>query len=201
LPSAGVVNLLGQPLASLPGRVRARQLAWLGQNEASGDDLTVLDVALLGRLPHQSWLAAPGPADYQAAEQALKATQAWEWRNRALGQLSGGERQRVLLARALAVGADVLLMDEPLANLDPPHQADWLMLVHALLGQGKTVISVLHEISMALRADEMVIMAQGRVSHQGACDDVATHRALASVFDYRIAIHALGDQWVALPEG
>ncbi len=199
LPHAGEVTLLGQPLATLPRRLRAQQLAWLGQNESTGDDLTVWDVAMLGRLPHQAWLAAPNAADHAAVEQALRATQAWDWRTRALGQLSGGERQRVLLARVLAVQAQVLLMDEPLANLDPPHQSDWLDLVRVLLAQGKTVVSVLHEISMALHADEMVIMAQGRITHQGPCADAATHRALENVFDRRIAIHALGGQWVALP--
>ena len=92
-----------------------------------------------------------------------------------------------------------LLMDEPLAHLDPPHQADWLGVVQALVVQGKTVVSVLHEISMALHADEMVIMAKGRIAHQGACDAATTHHALEAVFDRRIAINALGDQWVALP--
>jgi iron complex transport system ATP-binding protein len=199
LPHTGSVTLLGQPLASLPGRVRAQQLAWLGQNESSGEDLTVLDVAMLGRLPHQAWLAAPSAADHAAVEQALRATQAWDWRHRTLGQLSGGERQRVLLARALAVQAQVLLMDEPLANLDPPHQADWLDVVQALVRQGTTVVSVLHEISFALHADQMVIMAQGRITHHGDCANPLTHRALEDVFDKRIAIHALGEQWVALP--
>jgi iron complex transport system ATP-binding protein len=200
LPHTGSVSLLGQPVASLPSRERAQQLAWLGQNEVSGDDLTVWDVAMLGRLPHQSWLAAPSVADHAAVEQALRATQAWDWRGRTLGQLSGGERQRVLLARALAVQAQVLLMDEPLANLDPPHQADWLQMVRGLIAQGKTVVSVLHEISMALHADDMLIMAAGRITHQGACSDVVTHRALEAVFDGRIAIHSLGNQWVALPK-
>jgi iron complex transport system ATP-binding protein len=199
LPHAGSISLLGQPLANLPARERAKQLAWLGQNEVTGDDLTVWDVAMLGRLPHQTWLAAPSAEDHGAVEQALRATQAWDWRARTLGQLSGGERQRVLLARALAVQAQVLLMDEPLANLDPPHQADWLHMVRSLIAQGKTVVSVLHEISMALHADDMLIMAGGRVIHQGACSDAATHRALESVFDSRIAIHALVGQWVALP--
>ena len=199
LPHAGSISLLGQPLANLPARERAKQLAWLGQNEVTGDDLTVWDVAMLGRLPHQTWLAAPSAEDHGAVEQALRATQAWDWRARTLGQLSGGERQRVLLARALAVQAQVLLMDEPLANLDPPHQADWLHMVRGLIAQGKTVVSVLHEISMALHADDMLIMAGGRVIHQGACSDAATHRALESVFDSRIAIHALVGQWVALP--
>jgi iron complex transport system ATP-binding protein len=199
LPHAGSISLLGQPLANLPARERAKQLAWLGQNEVTGDDLTVWDVAMLGRLPHQTWLAAPSAEDHGAVEQALRATQAWDWGARTLGQLSGGERQRVLLARALAVHAQVLLMDEPLANLDPPHQADWLHMVRGLIAQGKTVVSVLHEISMALHADDMLIMAGGRVIHQGACSDAATHRALESVFDSRIAIHALVGQWVALP--
>jgi ABC-type cobalamin/Fe3+-siderophores transport system ATPase subunit len=196
----GSVTLLGQPAHKLPRRVRAQQMAWLGQNEASADDLTVWDVAMLGRVPHQPWLAAPSAQDHAAVEQALRSTQAWEWRDRALGQLSGGERQRVLLARALAVQAQVLLMDEPLANLDPPHQADWLDVVKALVLQGATVVSVLHEITMALQADTLVIMAAGRVTHQGACTDPATHRALEDVFDGRIAVHPVQGQWIALPK-
>lgn len=199
LPCAGAVALWEQPLASVPVRERARQLAWLGQNETSADDLTVWDVAMLGRLPHQAWLAPASAADEAAVEQALRATQAWEWRWRPLGQLSGGERQRVLLARALAVQAKVLLMDEPLANLDPPHQADWLAVVQGLVQQGHTVVSVLHEISMALHADRVVVMAQGRLLHHGASGDAATHQALVDVFDRRIAIHAIEGQWVALP--
>ena len=200
MPHSGEVVLLGQPLGRLRARERARQLSWLGQNESSADDLNAYDVAMLGRLPHQPWLAAPSLSDRAAVEQALRATQAWDWRDRPLGQLSGGERQRVLLARALAGEAQVLLMDEPLANLDPPHQTDWLLLAKALVASGKTVVSVLHEISFALQADELVVMAGGRVTHQGACVDAATHRALEQVFDHRIAVHSLAGQWVALPK-
>ena len=200
LPHSGEVALLGQPMAAMRGRERAKQLSWLGQNESSADDLTAYDVAMLGRLPHQPWLAPPSAADHAAVERALRQTQAWDWRGRPLGQLSGGERQRVLLARALAVEAEVLLMDEPLANLDPPHQTDWLLMVRNLVASGKTVVSVLHEISFALQADELVVMNHGRVTHQGACHDPATHRALEQVFDQRIAIHPLAGQWIALPK-
>ena len=200
LPCTGDVFLHGRSLIELGARERACQLSWLGQNEVAADDLTVYDVAMLGRLPHQPWLAAPSALDRTVVEEALRCTQAWDWRERALGQLSGGERQRVLLARALAVQADVLLMDEPLANLDPPHQADWLALARMLAAKGKTVISVLHEISFALHADELIVMAQGRVTHQGACSDAVTHQALEEVFDQRIAVHKLAGQWIALPK-
>ncbi len=198
LPHSGEVMLLGQNAAKVPRRQRAQQLAWLGQHEASADDLLVYDVAMLGRLPHQSWLVGPTSIDHEAVQQALRATQAWDWRSRALGQLSAGERQRVLLARALAVQAQVLLMDEPLANLDPPHQADWLALVHSLVASGKTVVSVLHEVSLALQADEMVILSQGRVQHQGPCADLRTQRALERVFDDRIGVHRMLGQAVVL---
>ena len=200
LPHQGKVSLLGQPMASLRGRQRAQQLSWLGQNESAADDLTVYDVAMLGRLPHQAWLAAPSAADHAIVEKALRSLHAWDWRHRPLGQLSGGERQRVLLARALAVEAEVLLMDEPLANLDPPHQTDWLLMVRELVAAGKTVISVLHEISFALQADDMLVMADGRVTHQGGCQHSLTHRALETVFEQRVAVHALAGQWLAVPK-
>jgi iron complex transport system ATP-binding protein len=133
------------------------------------------------------------------AEQALRSTQAWDWRERSMGTLSGGERQRVLLARALAVQAPVILFDEPLSHLDPPHQADWMDLTRALVAAGATVLSVLHEVSMALQADEMLMVHNGRLVHQGACADARTHRALEQVFDQRIAVHTLDGQALVLP--
>ncbi|MET1114856.1 MAG: ABC transporter ATP-binding protein [Comamonas sp.] len=195
----GQVLLQGRALAQWSGRERARTLAWLGQNQAAPAEMSVYDVAMLGRLPHQGWLGAPSAQDHAAVEQALRQTQSWDWRARGLGQLSGGERQRVLLARALAVQAPVLLMDEPLAHLDPPHQTDWLCCVRQLVAQGTTVVSVLHELSMALLSQELVVLAQGRVMHQGPSADAASHAALEQVFEHRIQVRAMDDQWVALP--
>jgi iron complex transport system ATP-binding protein len=199
LPINGEVFWQGRSLDSIDRRERALKLSWLGQGEACALDLRVWDVAMLGRLPHQGWLDAPNDQDAQMVEAALKATQAWDWRERTLGELSGGERQRVLLARAMAGHAPVMLMDEPLANLDPPHQVDWLEQVHCLLALGTTVVSVLHEIGMALHADDIIVMAEGRVVHHGAGRAAETHAAIEAVFDGRIRIAAVDGQWVVLP--
>ena len=199
LPARGQVRWQGQALAQIDRRSRARQLSWLGQGEVAALDLRVLDVVMLGRLPHQDWLAVPSAHDHAMVEAALHATQAWAWRERRLGELSGGERQRVLLARAMAGNAPIMLMDEPLANLDPPHQVDWLEQVHCLKAQGTTVLSVLHELAMALQADELVVMDQGRVLHHGPCQDPRTREAVQAVFGQRIRIVPVDGQWVAVP--
>ncbi|MFV0681192.1 ABC transporter ATP-binding protein [Ottowia sp.] len=200
LPCVGRVDLLGRSLHDWPARQRATRLAWLGQAEGGSDDLLAQDVVMLGRLPHRAWLAAPGADDHVAVAQALRAAQAWDLRQRRLGELSGGERQRVLLARALAVQAAVLLMDEPLAHLDPPHQADWISTVRQLAARGTLVVSVLHELSVALQADELVIVQAGRMAHHGPCAAASSHQALAAAFDHRIAVHPVQGQWVALPQ-
>lgn len=199
LPFDGSLQLNGRLWSQWPARERARELAWLGQNEASADELSALDVVMLGRLPHQAWLAPASTTDHAAVEQAMRQTQSWDWRARPLGQLSGGERQRVLLARALAVQSPLLLMDEPLAHLDPPHQSDWVHIVRQrIAAEGGTVISVLHELNIALQADHLVVMDAGRIVHQGAPHDAATHAALQQVFDNRLLILQVQDRWLAL---
>ena len=203
-PAEGQVSLLGKAWAEWNRRERAQTLAWMGQAEAGQDDLTVYDVAMLGRLPHQSWLSTPSAKDHAVVEVALKTVQAWDWRTRSLGQLSGGERQRVLLARALAVQAQVYLMDEPLAGVDVPHQADWLEWVRCLTETGAAVVSVLHELNLALQADRVWVMSEGRWVHSGLPNDKETHQALSAVFQNRLQWHEWQDEgvtrWVALPK-
>ena len=195
----GDVSLLGKPMAEWTARSKAQTMSWLGQNEVVTHDLNCYDLVMLGRLPHQAWLAQPSENDHGAVEQAMRQTHSWNWRHRAVASLSGGERQRVLLARALAVQAEVILMDEPLVNLDPPHQSDWMETVQTLVAKGRTVVSVLHELHVALQSDRMVIMGDGKIQHHGRTSDPQTHRALEAVFDDRIAICAVEGTLIALP--
>jgi len=203
LKYTGSLELNGVELSTLTGKDLSKKLAWLdqgaSQSEEFGAALSVYDTVMLGRLPHQGWLHLPSEADHITVEKVLQQTDAWHLRQRPLQQLSGGERQRVLLARLLTVDSDILLMDEPLANLDPPHQADFLKWQDNLLAQGKTLVTVLHEIHFALRADYLVMLNKGKVHFQGSSQDPKTHQALIALFDGRIRLEKLGNDWVALP--
>lgn len=195
----GQVLMDGRALTRCHLTERARHTAWLAQQGEAAGDLTARDVVMLGRLPHLGLFGTPGPADHAAVARAMADTECTAWAERRLGDLSGGERQRVLLARALAVEAPVLLLDEPTTHLDPPHQVALVRLLRRLAGEGRTVVSVLHDLPLALLADRLVVMAQGRVAAEGACGDAALHDRLVAVFGGAIRIVRSDDGWVALP--
>jgi iron complex transport system ATP-binding protein len=199
-PAAGKVCLDGQPLARpvnggstaaspLTASERARRIAWLAQTADISGELTLRETVALGRLPHLGLLGQPGAADQAAVDDALARTGCLDWQHRRMGELSGGERQRGLLARALATGADLLLLDEPTTHLDPPHQLAVVRLAKAL-AIDHTVVCVMHDLPLALAADHVVLLHQGQVMAQGAAKDPALHRAIEATFD-----HALRIRW------
>ena len=162
------------------------------------------DVVHLGRLPHLGLLGAPGPHDDAVVLQAMRQTECEAWAERPMGALSGGERQRALLARALAVQAPALLLDEPTTHLDPPHQVALVRLLRRLAHEGGVAVaSVLHDLSLALQADLLVVLAAGRVRAHGPCADPAVRAALVEVFGGAVRIERLGEGphalWVAVP--
>ena len=197
-PRAGGVWLDGRPLQQWNARERAQRIAWLAQQGQAQGDLTVRELVELGRLPQLGLFGAPGPADRRAVDQAMQATECAAWAERSLQQLSGGERQRCLLARALAVQAAVLLLDEPTTHLDPPHQVALVRLMREQARHG-VVLSVLHDLPLALQADRVVVMQAGRIVASGAHDDPQLHAALAEVFEHAVRIERLGTRYIALP--
>jgi len=199
-PDTGAATLDGRALAAWPARARGAAIAWLAQQSEAGGELTVREVVQLGRLPHLGLFTAPGPADEAAVDDAMTDTECSAWQQRRLHELSGGERQRVLLARALAVRAPILLLDEPTTHLDPPHQIALVRLLQRQARGGRTVVSVLHDLSLALLADRVVVMDRGRLRCEGARDDAAVHAALADVFGGAIRIERVGRHWVTVPE-
>ena len=188
-PSKGRVMLDGRPLADLPARQRARMLAYLPQDRQAVWPMPVRELVMLGRMPHGATLEQAAPADWQAVDQALERTKVSGLAHRCITQLSGGERARVLLARALATQAPILLVDEPIAALDPHHQ--WLMmdLLQQEAQAGCLVIAVLHDLLLAARfAGRIVMLDQGRVVAQGDSVAVLTANRLADVFGIAVRI-------------
>jgi iron complex transport system ATP-binding protein len=188
----------GRPLTDWTAAERGRRIAWLAQGGEASGDLTVLETVQLGRLPHTGLFAAPSAADQAAVAAAMQATECSAWAGRRLGALSGGERQRVLLARALATGAPALLLDEPTTHLDAPHQVALARLFRRL-APTHTVVTVLHDLPLALAADRVLILLAGRVHAQGASTDPALHAALAAAFDGAVQVRVLDGRPQVLP--
>lgn len=198
--AASQLLLRGRALREWPARQRAQQLAWMSQQGEAEGDIAAVDVVRLGRLPHHGLLGAPGLADEAAVQQAMHETECTQFATRRLNALSGGERQRVLLARALAVAAPVLLLDEPTTHLDAPHQRALCRSLAARARSGAAVVSVLHDLTLALAADRVLVMQHGRLHADGRPGDPALHRALEQVFDSAFAIEQVaGRRWVAVP--
>ena len=197
---AGDVLLDGKALAQWAPRARAARVAWLAQQGEVSGTLTAREIVRLGRLPALGLFAAPTADDEARVDRAMADAECAAWAGRRLQELSGGERQRVLLARALAVGAPLLLLDEPTTHLDPPHQAQLARLLRRQARAGTAVVSVLHDLSLALFADTLVLMADGRVRAEGPSADPALHDALRDIFGGAIRVERLGARFVAIPD-
>jgi iron complex transport system ATP-binding protein len=166
---AGTVSWRGTPLAKLGDQQRARSIAYLPQAPTFHWPLLARDLVALGRLPHRAYGAAASGADHEAVEWALQQTATTAFAARNVDRLSVGERARVLLARALAVRAPVLLVDEPTAMLDPYHQLEIMAMLRAyasadsadVTGGGRSrglVVAVLHDLTLAARFCNRVLL-------------------------------------------
>jgi iron complex transport system ATP-binding protein len=197
-PQAGSVEVDGRPLEAYASRDRATRIAWLAQQGETSGELTARETVGLARLAHLGLFASPSRADEAAIDAAMHATECSAWAARRLHELSGGERQRVLVARALATDAPVLLLDEPTTHLDPPHQVAIARLLRRLSAT-RTVVSVLHDVSLALQADRVLLLSQGEVQVQARHDDPQLHAQLIAVFDGAIRIEMHRGRALALP--
>ena len=202
-PHTGQVQLLGRALGDWPTRQRAQQLAWLSQQGEADGDIAAQDVVRLGRLPRAGLFGSLDAEDAAAVQRAMAETECEAFATRRLRELSGGERQRVLLARALAASTPVLLLDEPVTHLDAPHQRALMRSLGARARAGQAVAAVMHELTLALTADRLLVMHQGRLVADGSAADAALRAALVDVFGGAFSVERLdtaaGVRWVALP--
>ncbi|PZR95989.1 MAG: ABC transporter [Stutzerimonas stutzeri] len=188
LPAAGTVLYDGKPARTLGRRMLARRLAFLAQGGNVQWQMRAEAVVALGRLPHRRPFADLAEADRTAITKAFAATDASAFRERSLDSLSGGERMRVLLARALAVEAEMLLADEPLVGLDPRHQLEAMALFRRIAAAGTGVVVVLHDLSLAGRfCDRLVLLDDGRILADGPPAAVLDDGNLARAFGIEVA--------------
>jgi iron complex transport system ATP-binding protein len=197
----GTIWLDGRPIGDLPRRERARLVALVPQSPVLPVGLSVADYVLLGRTPHIRPLGVETAADVAAVHDALAHLDLLGLADRELVTLSGGERQRVLIARALAQAAPIVLLDEPTTALDVGHQQQVLELVDDLRrAHDLTVVTTMHDLTLAGQyADRLLLLDEGRVVIEGAASEVLTEEHLAAYYGARVRIIYEGGHPVVLP--
>lgn len=190
LPFTGVVRVDGQDTARLRRRDLARLVAYVPQEPRFPADMTVGDYVLLGRTPHLGLLQAPTTSDREICASVLTRLGLASYADRTLGTLSGGERQRLVLARALAQQAPVLLLDEPTSALDLGRRIDAMELVDELrVERSLTVVTVVHDLTLAGQfADTLALLHEGGLVHVGTPAEVLRDEVLADVYDTAVRV-------------
>lgn len=187
-PNSGTIRIGDRRVLEMSRREIAQKVAFVPQLQEVFFDFPVADVVAMGRTPYQGRFRPMDKADRFAIDAAVAATGIESILGRNIRTLSGGERQRVLLARALAQETPLLLLDEPTANLDLAHELEALELLRGLCDRGKTVVAVLHDVNLASRfCDRLLLLKSGRSVAIGSPIEVLTAKRLAEVF----GVHAI----------
>ena len=195
VPASGRAEVDGVDVTAMPRADLARRIAYVPQGQTLHWPLTVERLVGLGRLPHLAPMSRISEADSAAIVRAMDRADVLELRDRIATELSGGERARVLFARALAVEAPALIADEPLASLDPGHQIDVMELLRAEADGGGLVIAVLHDLTMAARyCDRLLLMDGGRSVAVGPPPEVLSAARLRAVYGIDARVET-GGEW------
>ncbi|RZS43126.1 iron complex transport system ATP-binding protein [Herbihabitans rhizosphaerae] len=188
-PRRGTVVLDGGDIAKLKTKDVAKKLGLLPQAPVAPEGLTVADLVARGRHPHQSWIRQWSSDDAEVVQKALAMTGVGDLATRSVDSLSGGQRQRVWISMTLAQGTDLLLLDEPTTYLDLAHAIDVIDLIDDLHETGRTVVMVLHDLNLAVRySDNLIVMKAGSIVAQGHPRDVVTDELLHEAFGLRARV-------------
>jgi iron complex transport system ATP-binding protein len=195
LPAHGTVRINGDLTAKMPGKERARRLAFVAADDTSTDDaLTVREVVAQGRYAHRRNAFDRSPLHDRVIDMALKDAQLHDLQHRRLGTLSSGQRRLAWIALGLAQETDVLLLDEPTANLDLHHAQRTLRLMRRLADAGKTVLAVLHDLNEAAQyADMIALIDRARLVAFGPPSEIFTSERIARHYGVRVDIVPTAD--------
>ena len=187
---AGAVYMEGRDLSSISTKDIAAGLALVPQIAPYTQGFTSLELVLMGRYPHLGRFQVEGKTDDRIAKDAMRLTETDQFADRTLDTLSGGERQRVFVSRALAQQPRILLLDEPISNLDVLHQLKVLDVVRGLVDDGLTAIAAIHDLQMAARyCDRLVLLQNGRVLAEGTPETVLSPEIIETAFGVKSAVY------------
>lgn len=196
VPSLGTIRLSGTPLSALAPQERARRAAYISQDRTIAWPVTVDTLVGFGRMPHQS----DPTRDRFAIETALAELELVAMRDRIATDLSGGERARVLIARALAQEAPLLLADEPMAGLDPAHSLALMATFRRLARAGRGLLVSLHDLGLAARwCDRIILLADGEIAAEGPPEMVLSPERLREIYGIRAHVSQGPDGLIILP--
>ena len=197
----GTIEIDGEPLGAMSDRERAARVAYVAQSPLIPDDMAAREYVLLGRTPYIGYFGAPSRADRTIVDEVLERLRLGEFAQRLMGELSGGERQRIVLARALAQQAPILLLDEPTSALDIGHQQQALELVTELrLSEQLTVISALHDLTLAgTYTDRLTMLHHGEHVVSGTAAEVLTADRLGEIYHVCVSVEHDDGQVIVTP--
>jgi iron complex transport system ATP-binding protein len=201
VPFSGEIAVRGRLVTELARTELARTVAVVPQEPSTPPWMTVAEYVLLGRTPHLGPLAKEGARDRDAAARALSRLDLLPFAERRLGTLSGGEKQRVVVARALAQEAPIVLLDEPTAALDIGHQQQALDLLDGLREEtGLTLVAAMHDLTLAAQyADRMLLLDAGRVVADGLPLEVLTETTIATHYGAAVDVVPVGERIAVVP--
>lgn len=204
-PTHGRVTVNASDVRAWKPEERARWIAVVPQAVHLPEAFTAQETVLMGRTAHLGWLGREGQADFTATQSALERTSTAEFAARRVGELSGGEQQRVLIARALAQAAPILLLDEPTAHLDLKHQTNTLTLIRRLAKEeGLAVLIAVHDLNLAAHfADRVALLSDGALRAVGTPREALTAHTLSAAYGLPVHVlpHPIHGVPLVLPDG
>lgn len=184
--AAGKVYIDGEDTDNLSSKQLAQKIAYMSQSRST-PNIQASRMVLHGRFPWLSYPRRYSEKDYEIVNNALRYVGAEDLRNEKLTELSGGQVQKIYIAMALAQDTPVLFMDEPTTFLDVPHQLKLMSLARSLADDGKAVVLILHDLCLALRcADEIILLDNGAIAAQASPEDVFQSGIIEKVFNVKI---------------